>query len=251
MQQKNYTEEYRNVCKFLPEAFSEKDRSFVAVHMHGDELKEELKIPDGIRIIMFCYSGKKLDICPRFDLFNWKHLFFDKSATENYCTFLATMSMYSTLRDHFCIFESGDTIRDIDFTPDVGETRDFQDGIFTLPVQAIVKDTYNDVTYVSDSDLFTMANTNMPARRIVYDEDAAARLIKEKTYPTLFASHVKKPLFSYTLSQLIGEYKALGVEKTILILTCRNGDVQKMQRGTRVYDAFDRFTLGMMSALDG
>jgi hypothetical protein len=107
------------------------DKNFYFINGHGEELSKDYKIQKGVRIIMFCYSGRILDVCKKFDRFNWGHILLDPSISENYCTFLSAISEYPSIRDHFCVYEEGDTIKDIELYPD----KNFRAGLYKLPVK--------------------------------------------------------------------------------------------------------------------
>lgn len=220
----------RDVCELLRknEKEAEIDQNFWAVNTHGDEIEDVIKVPKGVRIIMFCYPGRKLDICPRFDRFNWEHIFLNEDATFNYCTFLATLSQYSSLKKHFCIYDAGSKLKDLKLTSD----ENFRDGIYKLPVMASVRDENLDTMYVSSEHVFPDVVERMPSKRIVINRREVAKRIKYKQSRVIFFTKVLSyPII--TLSMLLRKLQIeVGSEKkkefTILLLTCRTGEKSEM-----------------------
>lgn len=215
----------KQICQKLNENEPEMDKNFWAVNMHGDETKDEFEIPKGVRIIMFCYSGRSLHVCPRFDKFNWREIFLNEDASYNYCTFLANLSQYSSLRDHFCVYEEGTTIRDLVFTSD----ELFRNGIYQLPVYAAAYEPNSDQVFVSSEKVFDKAvRESIKIRRISVNRENTAKVIKDKdSNAIIFSKSIQIP--KITLSTLV---KNLGTEVgretkkgfTLLLLTCRTGE---------------------------
>lgn len=200
-----------------------KNRLFYTVNMHGKELEYDYTVPDGCRVIMFCYSGKILDICPKFDKFNWK-LFTDPDVIVSYCTFLERISKYSSIRNHFCVYNSGEKIQDILFTPD----QDFKYGIYKLPVQGAVYDENSNTVYVSDPETTGLILTNpelSPSRKsthIAMNPNKTASLLRyreNKSY--IHSPHMIVPRIK--LSELLRNLKVKYGGCTLLLLTCREG----------------------------
>jgi hypothetical protein len=175
--EENPISKLKKICMQIDEKEPDMDKNFWAVNMHGDERMDEFIVPDGVRIIMFCYSGRKLDVCPRFDRFNWREIFLNEEASFNYCTFLSNISQYSSLRDHFCVYEKGTSIKDLDFSTD----EYFRNGIFRLPVHASVFDPEMEEVYVSSSEIFDQVISKIgKVRRILVDKSKVANLVKDK-----------------------------------------------------------------------
>lgn len=214
----------RQICQKLDENEPEINKNFWAVNMHGDELETDFTVPRGIRIIMFCYPGRKLDICPRFDIFNWSEIFLNENASFNYCTFIANLSRYSSLKNHFCVYEEGQTITDLVFTPD----KFFRSGIYKLPVQAAVYEKETNQIYLSSSDIFgNTAKYIQNVKKIVVDKNKTAKLAKDRDSDfIIFSKHFDEQ--RTTLSNLIKKLRTeLGKDTprdlTLLLLTCRTG----------------------------
>lgn len=210
----------KKICVELKEDEPPIDKNFWAINMHGDEMMNEFVVPKGVRIVMFCYSGRKLNICPRFDKFNWREIFLNEDASFNYCTFLANLSQYSSMREHFCIYTAGNTIRDLILSPD----EYFRSGIYRLPVQAAVHDNETNQVYVSSPEIFDKAvSQSSDIRRISVNRQITARIAKNKdTNTIIFSEHIDAPRIQ--LSSLV---KKLGSGYTLLLLTCRTGESRR------------------------
>jgi hypothetical protein len=224
MTEEDHISNLKQICVKLDEKEPEINKNFWAVNMHGDELKDEFVVPQGVRIIMFCYSGRELDVCPRFDKFNWREIFLNEDATYNYCTFISNLSRYSSLRDHFCVYEEGETVRDLIFRPD----EDFRDGIFKLPVHAAVFNPKINEVYVSCPEIFSQAVAkSTKTRRISVNRREVAKLVKDKDSDTIiFSPHIT--ISKIKLSELVAKLRiSMGrvdkVDFTLLLLTCRSG----------------------------
>ena len=132
------------------------------------------------------------------------------------------------MRDHFCVYEKGATIRDIDFTSD----ENFRNGIYHLPVHAAVFDPEAEEVYVSCSEIFDQAIAKTEkVRRISVDRTKVAKLVKDKeTDAIIFSPYINIP--KIRLSELVRKLKiSLGrVEPlgyTLLLLTCRTGESRR------------------------
>lgn len=217
----------KKICQDLKEDEPDVDKNFWAVNMHGDELEEDFIVPKGIRIVAFCYPGWKLDICPRFDKFNWRQIFLNEDSTFNYCTFIANLSHYSSLRNHFCIYEEGSKFKDLILSPD----EYFRSGVYKLPVKAAVKDE-NGVVYVSTPDIFPdVFSVIGSSKRIVLDRDIVGQIAKDKNSETWILSQFKRDS-NIKLSDLVKSLRVkMGESKrqdfTLLLLTCRTGKRRK------------------------
>lgn len=232
----------KQICLELKENEPETDKNFWAVNMHGDEILEEFAIPKGIRIIMFCYSGRKLNVCPRFDKFNWREIFLNEDASFNYCTFLSNLVQYSSLRDHFCVYESGNVIRDLILTED----SQFRSGIYQLPVHAGVYDPDTDQVYVSSPEIFDKAVANSPnVKHISVNRQITAEIAKDKDSNTIiFTKVLAYPKIK--LSELVKKLATkMGSEQTngytLLLLTCRTGQPRYgLHRQPTVYQELEK-----------
>jgi hypothetical protein len=228
----------KNICQQLGEKEPPMDKNFYACNLHAYETSEDLVIPEGVRIIMFCYSGRILNICPRFDKFNWKQIFTNKDASYNYCTFLSNLVQYSTLRNHFCVYEPGSTIKDLKFIGD----KYFRDGVFQLPVKAAVMDWDDNIVYTTSDKVTEHVMTTRPASlqmdsatSIRKNRDKAVTLLRYKENPAYIKSSHMDMLFQ-PLSTLIKNLKFRSGGCTLLLLTCREGKRHKLRRSPRVYD---------------
>lgn len=245
------------VCRRIDEIDDEKrdpeDKNFYAVNMHGYELAEDFVVPAGIRLIMFCYSGKILNICPRFDKYNWEKIFTDSDATYNYCTFLSSLAGYSTLRNHFCVYNEGDVIKNMKFKTD----EYFRHGVFSLPVHAAVMDWDANVVYGTSEDATEHAMSSRPeqlqmdsATSIRTDKKKASALLKDKHNPAVFLSSWSMPI-NVTLENMVRQIKFRNGGGTILLLTCREGKPQKLKHAPRVLEEIERMYTKYRSASSG
>lgn len=231
----DHVKRLKDICYRLDEKEPEIDKNFYAINMHGTELADNYIIPKGIRIIMFCYSGRILKICPRFDTFNWSEIFLNEDSSYNYCTFLSNLVQYSTLRDHFCVYNSGDIIKDIIFHSD----EVFRDGIYRLPVYAAVTDPADGTTYVSSSEIFTKAIERFKSHKTVVDPKRVGKILRHKeSNAIIFSKHI---FHSGTkLSTLIRDIQYQQKEFTMLILTCRKSKGFELPHTRRVYEELNR-----------
>lgn len=224
----------RKICEKLGDMGKE---SFYTLSSHGYELEKDIIIPQGVRIIMFCYSGKILDICEKFDLFNWENIFLDEDSTYNYCTFLGTLVQYPSLRDHFCIYDTGMKIKEMEFIPDLY----FRDGIYKLPIYGSGYDKDNSTLYLSDQKIFSQAMSKVKSKRVIVDKKQTAKILMEKNENGhIFSFH---ETFSgvYTLSRLIENLKLKERKFTLLLLTCRESTGYKdISVGKNVYSELEK-----------
>jgi hypothetical protein len=243
----------RNICEKIEEKQGEKqdehnpkNKIFYAVNMHGTEKSDDFVIPENVRIIMFCYSGRELKICPTFDLKNWRDILLNEDASFNYCTFITSL-VHSTLRDHFCVYNPGHTIKDIMMNTDP----DFRSGIFKLPVKAVsVKDisirdeginegkndniNEHNTAYISSSDIFSDVSS-LGFRNIKVDRQQVAKDIRYRESDMIIMSYYKSA-DEIRLSRLVKELLAKHKGFTLLLLTCRQGLPYNLEKGNRVYE---------------
>ena len=227
--------ELKKICSFLDEKEQEMDRNFFAVNMHGYETKEDYIVPKGVRIIMFCYSGKKLYMRPEFNQFNWENIFLNEDASYNYCTFLANVSRYSSIRDHFCVYKEGDKIKEIMLGPDDS----FRDGIFQLPVRVAVYEG-EDTVYISSPEIFSdTVEKTRNVKRVLVDVKKTAELVSYKDTQAIFFSRWKSPLYKLSLSKIIKELQFQVKDFTLLLMICREGKKYKLAPAPRVYEELE------------
>lgn len=200
--------------------------NFYFVNAHGEELGSRFEIPKGVRVIMFCHT-KTLHVCPKFDTFNWEHILLDPHTSNNYCNFLNTLVKYSTIRDHFCIYEENDTIRNIRLLPD----DNFRAGIFRLPAKGYAFDEKSGQILVSDGTLMTEINNNKKLMdmmkekgklHVKVDGKRVANLLRKQSDIGIIRSEVKNIHKQTTLSNIIGNMKIHLNEFTILLMVCRD-----------------------------
>ena len=220
-------ERLKKICEDLKDDEPDIDKNFWAVNMHGDELEDDFIVPKGVRIVAFCYPGWKLNICPRFDKFNWREIFLNEEASFNYCTFIANLSRYSSLKNHFCVYEEGSNFRNLILSPD----EYFRSGIYKLPVKAAAKDE-NGVVYVSTPDIFPdVFSVIGSSKRIVLDRASVGQIAKDKNSETWVLSDARRDV-KIRLSDLVNSLRIkMGESKrqdfTLLLLSCRTGKRRK------------------------
>ena len=170
------------------------DNNMIFTSAHGCEIDESYSIPKNVRIIMYCHQ-EELDICHGVDKDTWK-IFWEHN---NYYELLEKMvNMKNNIyKDHFCIYEYGDLINDIELEH---EPNDFRSGAFTLPVNFYLDPTSNALPYNQIRSLKYNIKMISPYRKI------------DKSY-----TNVK-------LSTLINEFLAVGKYQngfTMIVSTCR------------------------------
>lgn len=210
------------------------DKTFYAMNMHGYELEKDYVIPKNCRVIMFCYSGGILDVCHRFDKYIWLNIFTDPNSTKNYKNFLKSLSGYSSLRDHFCVYESGTKIKDMKFETD----HDFRHGLYKLPVQGAVCVEKNNKVYITDpettAEYLTIPERKLPkCKNVVMDRDKAAKALRSHKNPAWIRSLVV--MDTTNLSTVLKRLKFRYGGVTLLLLTCREG---------KGYDLPEAYTVG-------
>lgn len=210
----------KNICEMLNENEPEINKNFWAVSMHGDELDTEFAIPDGVRIIMFCYSGRALHVCPKFDNFIWEEILLNENASYNYCTFLANIAQYPSIRDHFCIYEKNTRIKDILLYND----SDFRSGIYKIPVYGSVFS--DNILYLSSDKIFSESIEKFHLNIRVNKKKTAGIIKKKNADSHIFSKHIMDNQIK--LSELVKKIST-GLHKknnfTIILFTCRSGKV--------------------------
>lgn len=219
------------------------NKNFFFVNAHGLETESLYKIPSGVRVIMFCHE-KTLNVCKRFDRFNWEHILLDPSASSNYCSFLSTISQYSSIRDHFCVYEPGSIIRNQRIYGD----EHFRNGLYRLPVKGYVYDADDCSVIVSDGTLIAEINDdpvlkkmmkNCNRKRYYVDSRKVSNFLRTQNDVGIIKSYVKGiyPDSNTFLSNLINSMKIHQSEFTILLMTCRNRDEEEQKKTEDVVDS--------------
>lgn len=217
--------------------------NFYFVNGHGYETEDNMKILRGVRIVMFCYSGRILNVCPKFDKFNWSHILIDPVSSSNYCNFLASISDYSSIKDHFCIYEEGDIIKNINMSHD----ENFREGVYRLPVkgfaydqntETIVVSSHTSWTDIQKDDTFKELLKKSSRKHIRVDDKKLAELLRNKTEFSVIQSSVKSLNNKTSLSNLIRSMLLHENAFTILLMICREGTVsyQDISQGKKVSD---------------
>lgn len=208
--------------------------NFYFVNAHGDELEKLYEIPPGVRIVMFCYS-KNLDVCQKFDKFNWENILLDPVASSNYCNFLSAISQYSSIKDHFCVYEPGDVIRNLLISTD----KTFREGLYRLPVKGYAYDVENNTIVVSDGTLLSEVHKDeklnkmmkkTERRRVAVDGKRVADLLRVQSDVGIVQSQVRKIHKNALLSNLINSLRMHMQEFTILLMVCRTRNEEEIER---------------------
>jgi hypothetical protein len=207
---------------------SDEQGNIYSVFMHGMELDDKFTVPKGVKLIMFCYSGRKLYVCKRFNKFIWKNLFLNENSTYNYLTFISTLSQYSSLRDHFCVYKEGDIVKNLYFENAYEDDNYFLSGIFKLPIKVSVKD--EGKVYSSSEDIMMESIIHHKNANIKVDIDKIGNTIIYPDKDFRIYSYYKRPLKGVKLSNLISDLKSIHEEFTLAILTCRTSDTEKNER---------------------
>ena len=204
------------------------NKNFFFLNAHGDEIERLWEVPKGVRIIMFCYS-KELQVCDKFDKYNWSHILLDPNASDNYCDFLTAVSGYNSIRDHFCIYEEHDIIRDLDIQTD----EEFREGMYRLPVKGYAYDEKNDMVVVSDGTLLSEIHKDKELNRmmkgskrkkVVVDSKRIVNMLRVQNKVGIIQSHVRQIHDNARLSNLINSMKLHVPGLTVLLMVCRNRD---------------------------
>jgi hypothetical protein len=202
------------------------NRNFFFLNAHGDETEKIYEVPKGVRIIMFCYS-KELQVCDRFDKYNWSHILLDPQASDNYCDFLSAISGYSSIRDHFCIYEEHDLIRDLVISTD----DKFREGMYRLPVKGYAYDEKNDTLVVSNGTLLSEIHDDKRLNKMMkeskhktVDSKRIVDMLRVKNDVGIIQSQVRLIHDRARLSNLVNSMKLHTDGLTVLLMVCRNRD---------------------------
>ena len=230
------------------------NKNFFFLNAHGEELEQLYEIPKGVRLIMFCYS-KTLHICDKFDEYNWSHILLDPKASSNYCDFLKNISGYSSIRDHFCVYEEGDVIRNLNILTD----DNFREGLYRLPVRGYAYDESTDTVVLSDGTMFSdttkdeRLNELMTKKRkhYVVDSNRIVKLLKTKKNVGIIQSQVRHIHDKAKLSNLINTMRLNAPNFTMLLMVCRDrnkeakkssgGVADKISSGRYVMEELERY----------
>ena len=222
------------------------NKNFYFLNGHGGEMDDDYEIPKGVRIIMFCYSGAILDICHKFDRFNWNNILLDPTASSNYCTFLAAISKYSSVKDHFCVYEENDVIKNIELLGD----KYFREGLFRLPVKGFGYDEETKSVVISSHSLMSDTQTdkkfieltkNLPRTHILVDDKKLIELMRKKNDVAIFQTSIKQIKGRLKLSNLINSIRLHEDQFTLLLMVCREGEgSEEISKGKKVGDEVER-----------
>ena len=223
-------------CKDIEEK-EPMNNTFYSANLHAIETKDDYIVPKGVRIIMFCYSGRKLFVCPKFDKFNWYNIFTNPEL-KNYCSFILSINQYSSIRNHFCIYDSGSKIKNLRF----GSDKHFTSGIFKLPIQGAVRHGNN--IYSTDLRSTSKVLTTLP-KNLSINSKTNIKTDRKKASKYLMDKDNKKELYSKkcleiptgnSLSMLVEDISKVNKEFTLLLLTCREGDGHELPKSRKIRD---------------
>lgn len=233
-------------CKIYDEFNQSINKNFYLLNAHGAETESDYEVPEGVRIIMFCYSGSILDICRRFDRFNWSNILLDPSSSSNYCSFLSAISEYSSIRDHFCIYEENDVIKNLMLFSD----KEFREGLFRLPVKGFAYDKENETVVISSHTLLSEVNgdkrlkklvEHTPRTHIKVDDKKIVDLMRKNNDVAVIKSFVRHIHDKISLSNLINSMRSKERDFTLLLMVCREGvGSEVISKGRRVIDEMEK-----------
>lgn len=211
---------------------------------HGEELENEYEIPKGVRIIMFCYSGKILNVCNVFDKFKWSNILLNPSSTNDYCKFLSAISENKSVNDHFCVYEEGDQIKNINLYSDYN----FREGIFKLPVKGFCYGKNSDSIVISSNTPMSSIVSNpelkhfikKKRKKISIDDNKIIDLMKKNNDVSIIESYIRKIYKNIKLSNLINSMKING-NFTILLTVCiEEGESKLIPNGRKIEDELEK-----------
>lgn len=222
------------------------NNNFFLLNAHGNEKETDYEVPKGVRIIMFCYSGAILDICKKFDRFNWSNILLDPTSSSNYCSFLSAISEYSSIRDHFCIYEENDVIKNLMLFSD----KVFREGLFRLPVKGFAYDEKNETVVISSNTMISDVNKderlkklvkNAPRTHIKVDDKRIVELMRKNNDVAIIKSFVRHIKTKISLSNLINSMRSKERDFTLLLMVCREGvGSEVISKGRRVIDEMEK-----------
>jgi len=225
-----------HICHLLDEEEPKKDKNFWVADLHGMETYQDYKIPSGVRIIMFCHA-RYLDMRPEFEDFVWEHIYLNRDTSFNYCTFLSTLALYPSLRDHFCVYNSGDVITDLYLFEE--KKNEFRTGVFQLPVRIAVKK--DDTIFVSSEDVFQPTlEASKGIRKILVDPGKTARYSREPdSQVKFFSSSFSIP--NLKMSDIITFLQEKSGDLTLLVMACRTSKrPHRLTSAPRVYEELEK-----------
>ena len=179
------------------------------VHAHGCIHDKVIVIPNNINLIMFCYN-KDLSMKCAFERFSWK---FAQSRYDTLPQLITGLKQYSSTRDHFCLYRSGDVIRELEIYPEVDGV--FRDGIYNMPI------VFNEIDEIDDTGDLNLVSSTKSKR-------ALKKVVSTSKYIDISSDHY---LFSkddpkeYMLSDLMGDLRlGYSADKiiTFVLFQCRS-----------------------------
>ncbi len=233
---------------FYNERCKNNNNNFYFLNGHGEELEKEYEIPKGVRIIMFCYSGKILNVCNIFEKFDWSYILLNPKTFTDYCNFLSAISENKSVNDHFRVYEEGDIIKNINLYSDYN----FREGIFKLPVKGFCYDKSSDSIVIS-SNTPTSSIINYPQlkrffkekrKNVLIDDDKIIDLMKKNDDIFIIESYFRKLYKSVKLSNLINSMRING-NFTILLTVCKKGESNLNPNGRKIEDELEKINRKM------
>jgi len=217
--------------------YKEINKNFYFLNCDSEEPENEYEIPKGVRIVMFCYSGKILNVCNAFDKFNWSNILLNPDSSSDYCNFLSAISDYSSINDDFSVYEEGDTIKNINLYSE----NTIRQGVFKLPVKGFFYDKKTDSIIISSNTPMSSIVRQSELKRffkdksqkIIIDDNKIVDLMKKNKNVSIIESYVKKIHKSIKLSNLINSMKNHG-NFTMLLMVCKNGEENRSFSNGRV-----------------
>lgn len=231
-----YSYNYNERCK-------KGDNNFYFLNCYGEELEKDYEVPNGVRVIMFCYSGKILNVCNVFEKFNWSNILLNPNSFTDYYKFLLAISENKNINDYFRVYEEGDIIKNINLY----SNNNFKEGIFKLPVKGFCYNKNSDSIVIS-SNTPTSSIVNYPKlkyffrekqKKIIIDDNKIIDLMKKNKDVCIVENYFRKIYKNVKLSNLINSMRING-NFTILLTVCREGESSLITNGRKIEDELEK-----------
>lgn len=231
-----------NIRIIIRKDLKKSNNNFYFLNGHGEELEQEYEVPNGVRIIMFYYSGKILNICNVFEKFNWSNILLNPNSFTDYYKFLSAISENKSINDYFCIYEEGDIIKNINLYSD----NNFREGIFKLPVKGFCYDKKSDSIVIS-SNTPTSSIVNYPKlkdfckeKQKKIDDNKIIDLMKKNNDVCIIENYFRKIYKSVKLSNFINSMR-IYQNFTILISVCKEEkEIKLSSSGRKIEDELEK-----------
>ncbi len=220
------------------------NNNFYFLNGHGEELEKEYEVPNGVRIIMFYYSGKILNICNVFEKFNWSNILLNPNSFTDYYKFLSAISENKSINDYFRIYEEGDIIKNINLYSD----NNFREGIFKLPVKGFCYDKKSDSIVIS-SNTPTSSIVNYPElknffkekqKKIIIDDNKIIDLMKKNKNVYIIENYFRKIYKSVKLSNFINSMRIYQNFTILISVYKEEKEIKLSSSGRKIEDELEK-----------